>query len=208
MDKKTAIDWILSDFPENNLCFDNKLSHCFFAIYRYLEKKFGCVYFSYILECKNTGNKILLATNQEWGSLFYQNGLIKNCHLAATCRNIKNVSQNFTLVWNDIRPDNNEARKVHSLRHDFRFDNGISYANKLSHFCFGQYYELINIIGDTLDLNFYREIEQHKTELLFLLKKLRVKGYVTLTNKNISSVILPPANNNQTNTLYTKLSSK
>lgn len=182
MDKKKTEIKLFTSFATISSYSDTILEKIFHSAYKKLEKKFGCVYLSYVLESEYLNKNIQLATHQEWSEYYYKKGLASNCHIAKMCREMKPKSCSFTINWNLILPDDKESRKIHLLRRDFEFDNGVTYATILFNRYYGNYFELINIIGNSLDLNFYKEIYQNKNYIGLLLQNFRKKAYLDLSN--------------------------
>ena len=126
MDKKKTNIKLFTDFTTVSSYADSILERHFYAVYRQLEKKFGCIYLSYVLESEYLGKNIQFATHQEWNKCYYIKGLSKNCHIAKICREMKPKNCSFTINWNLMLPDDNQSKRIHLLRRDFGFDNGVT----------------------------------------------------------------------------------
>lgn len=183
MDKKENRIKIFTDFSMVDLHCDIILEKYFYTTFKQLEKKFGCVYLSYVIEGGTYGEKIQFSTDKEWNILYFKKGLSEHCHIGKICREMKQKNCSFTIDWNLIPPDDNKSRKVHLLRRELNFDNGVTYATLLYNKSFGTYYELINIIGNNLDIHFYKEMRQNKKQVSLILKNLRERACSTLTKR-------------------------
>jgi len=183
MDKKETIKKIFTNFSLDHVYHDVVIEKYFHSAYKQLEKQFGCVYLSYIIESQLLGEKLQLSTSKEWNSFYYEHGLSETCHIAKICRKMHIQMRSYTINWNLIAPDDTKSRKTHTLRREFGFDNGATYATILKNNHFGSYFELINIVGNSLDLNFYKELQQSKVTVASILRFLRVKGYNSLSNR-------------------------
>lgn len=181
---------LLSEFTNENCLTNNVLTKNMDKIFTLFNKKFGCTYFSYVLECTKTRKKIQLSTNAEWAHYFYFKNLIKNCPLAMALRSIHTSKKSSTLVWNNVKPQTKQEKIITGLREDFSATNGILYATFLDNDSFGPYFEVISFGGEKLDLNFYREIHQNKKRISSFLYELRCKGYHLMTKEN--EKLIPP----------------
>lgn len=183
MDKKEIIKKIFTDFTSGHIYHDIVIEKYFHSANKRLEKQFGCVYLSYVIESQYLGEKLQLSTSKEWNSFYYEHDLSETCHIAKICRKMHVQMQPYTINWSLIAPDDTKSRKTHILRREFGFDNGVTYATILKNNRFGSYFELINIVGNNLDLNFYKELQQNKAIVTSVLEPLRIRGYSALSNR-------------------------
>lgn len=175
---------LLDEFNSEN-CLTNILLNELNKIFKILNFKYGCTYASYVLESEPTGKKIQISTNPTWANYFYFENLMQHCPIVEIVRKINSESfENSTLVWNIIKPRTREEKLVIGLRGEFSVSNGITFTTFLSHHKYGIYLEAINLAGNKIDVNFYKEVLQNKGHISSLIYDLRCKGYKTLTSEN------------------------
>jgi len=127
----------------------------------------GATYFSLILLDQDKNMLYYKSTNSKWQEKYVLNNYYKHCHLVdRTNQLMRSNPDNFTLVWDFVKSQNEIATEINALRKEYDVAHGVSFCQK--NFSVGGKNAtfLITLAGRDCDINFSENVVTRKREII------------------------------------------
>lgn len=120
----------------------------------------GATYASIIL---TTNGNVLssYSTSPKWESAYHESGLSKSCHLIKASKILSQKSDNFTVIWDLLMPDNEVSSFLNAKRKEKKICHGVSFCKKNVNGIL----EVLSIAGRFSDVNFPSQVIKNKEKI-------------------------------------------